>query len=128
MLHSTVSALLEAVDGWAFNIDKGNVNGVVLLDLKKAFYTVDHSTFLSSLHSYGVKNSSFNWFKSYLNLRKQKCIVNGSLSDDQCLTCSSSQVTILGPLLFIPYIIDLPNCLSNVHYRMYADDTSSCIF
>ena len=78
MLHSTVSALLEAVDSWAFNINKGNVNGVVFLDLKKAFDSVDHSTFLTRLYSYGVKNSSFNWFKYYLNLRKQKCIVNGS--------------------------------------------------
>ena len=63
---------------WAFNIDKGNVNEVVFLDLKKAFDKVDFSTFLSTSYSYGIRNSSFNWFKSYLNLRKQKCIVNGS--------------------------------------------------
>ena len=115
-----MSALLDAVNSWAFNIDKGHVNEVVFLDLKKAFDTVDFSTFLSTLYSYGIRNSSFNWFKSYLNLRKQKCIGNGSFSDDQYLTCCSPQGTILGPLLFILYIIDMPNCLSIVQYRMYV--------
>ena len=53
----------------------------------------------------------------------QKCFVNGSLSDSQPLTCGIPQGTILGPLLFILYINDLPNCLVNSHPRMYADDT-----
>ena len=42
-IHSTVTALLEATDSWAFDIDRGNVNAVVFLDLKKAFDTVDHT-------------------------------------------------------------------------------------
>ena len=52
-----------------------------------------------------------------------QCFVNGSLSNSQILTCGIPQGTILGPLLFILYINDLPNCLSNSVARMYADDT-----
>ena len=60
---------------------------------------------------------------SYLDNRNQQCFVNGSLSNSQILTCGIPQGTILGPLLFILYINDLPNCLSNSVARMYADDT-----
>ena len=122
-LHSTVTALLEASDNWALNIDKGNVNAVVFLDLKKAFDTVDHNILLSKLEIYGISGTTHEWFKSYLHNRTQRCSVNGFLSDATSLTCGIPQGTILGPLLFIIYINDLPNCLANAVPRMYADDT-----
>ena len=78
-LHSTVTALLEATDSWAYNIDQGNVNAVVFLDLKKAFDTVDHDILLSKLMKYGVHGTSYDWFRSYLDCRKQRCFINGSL-------------------------------------------------
>ena len=123
-LHSTITALLEATDSWAYNIDQGNVKGVVFLDLKKAFETVDHDILLSKLMKYGVHGTSYDWFRSYLDCRKQRCFINDSLSGDHFLTCGISQGTILGPLLFIIYINDLPNCLSNSEPRMYADETN----
>ena len=68
-LHSTVTALLEATGSWAVDIDRGNVNAVVFLDLKKAFDTVDHDVFLGKLSLYGIQESAYDWFKSYLNNR-----------------------------------------------------------
>ena len=83
-IHSMVTALLEASDSWAFDIDRGNVNAVVFLDLKKAFDTVDHTILLSKLSAYGIQENAFNWFRSYLENRTQICFVSGSLSK----TCS----------------------------------------
>ena len=65
-LHSTVTALLEATNSWAYNIVCGNVNSVVFLDLKKAFDTVDYGIPLSKLHTYGIGGTAGTWFNSYL--------------------------------------------------------------
>ena len=121
--HSTVTALLEATDNWAFNIDRGDVNAVVFLDLKKAFDTVDHDILLSKMNLYGIQGIALDWFRSYLTNRTQRCLVNGSLSRICSLKCGVPRGTILGPLLFLIYINDLPNCLTSCQPRMYADDT-----
>ena len=122
-LHSTVTALLEGTDNWAFNIDRGSVNAVVFLDSKKAFDTVDHDILLSKMNLYGIQGIALDWFRSYLTNRAQRCLVNGSLSRICSLKCGVPQGTILGPLLFLIYINDLPNCLTSCLPRMYADDT-----
>ena len=111
-LHSTVSALLEATDSWELNIDRGYINAVVFLDLKKAFHAVDHEILLTKMNRYGIQGTSLDWFKSYLTNRTQRCSVNDCLSDFTTLKCGVPQGTILGPLLFLVYINDLPNCLS----------------
>ena len=65
-LQSTLTALLDITNEWCFNIDKGMVNGVLFLDLKKAFDTADHVIFLTKLRYYGVETATINWFTSYL--------------------------------------------------------------
>lgn len=123
-MHSTVTALLDAADSWSLNIDKGFVNAVVFLDLKKAFDTVDHEILLSKLSYFGIHGTTLGWFSSYLENRSQLCQVNGKTSSPASMKCGVPQGTILGPLLFLCYINDLPNCLTFSQSRLYADDTS----
>ena len=65
-LHSTLTALLETNDNWCVNIDKGLLNGVIFIDLKKAFDTIDHQMILKRLTKYGVDQDTLKWFRSYL--------------------------------------------------------------
>ena len=83
-----------------------------------------HEILLTKLGNYGIHGVAYKWFKSYLENRRQKCFVNGSLSKNCSLRCGIPQGIILGALLFLIFISDLPNCLSNSHPRMYADDTN----
>ena len=95
----------------------------VFLDLKKAFGTVDHKILPTKMNRCGIQGKILDWFKSYLTNRTQRRSGNGCLSDFTSLKCGVTQGTILGPLLFLIYINDLPNCLSFSKLRMYADDT-----
>ena len=83
-LHSTLTALLEATNNWSINKDNGLLNGVIFIDLKKAFDTIDHEIVLQKLANYGVDQSSLRFFASYLSNRCQKCNVNGALSSVEC--------------------------------------------
>ena len=76
-LYSTVTALLDMTNHWCFNTHRGMVSGVIILDLKKAFDTVDHDLLLRELKHYGVQGATLAWFKSYLTGRQQFYVANG---------------------------------------------------
>ena len=116
--------MLEISNNWCVNVDKGVLNGIIFIDLKKAFDTIDHEIILQKLAKYWVDQDALKWLKSYLANRLQRCNVNNHLSSGSPLNCGVPQGSIIGPLLFLIYINDLPNCLSLGSPRMYADDTN----
>ena len=67
------------MNGALISFDRGMLNGVIFLDLKKAFDTVDHGLLLTKLEYFGVLHASSDWFRSYLSGRSQQCYINGVL-------------------------------------------------
>ena len=125
-LHSTLTCLLKMNDDWYNGLDLGKLVGLVFIDLKKAFDTVDHDILCKKLELYGVLQRELSWFRSYLSNRKQFCRVNGVDSDIREIEVGVPQGSCLGPLLFLIYINDLPQAVQDSSVTMYADDTSLC--
>ena len=92
-----------AANIWSVNIDDGLVNGVVFIDLKKAFDTIDHNILLRKLRIYGVDTIIIKWFESYLFRRRQRCSLAGQLSNATPVSCGIPQGSNLGPILFLVY-------------------------
>ena len=110
-----------------FNMDSGLFTGVVLIDLQKAFDTVDHGILASKLHAMGIDRPAVTWFESYLSERKQFVEMNNSHSSKHGnVTCGVPQGSILGPLLFTIYVNDMVSSVK-CDLFLYADDSALVI-
>ena len=104
--------------------DEGHVSSVVLLDLTKAFHTVNHSLLLSKLTEYGVSEASLKWFQSYLTQCSQQTCVGGTLSSKRHASIGVPLWSPLGPLHFLVLINDLPHSVTHSSVILFADDTA----
>ena len=123
-MRSCEHALLNAQDTLLKSRNNRQVSILLLLDFSKAFDTVDHNILLAKLAHYGIRGPALGWLKSYLSDRKQYDSVNNSDSTMKQITYGVPQGSILGPLLFIIYINDIPEISSIAKFILYADDAN----
>ena len=108
-----VSTLIRFVsskmtDDWFETMDQGLYTGVIFLDLRKAFDVVNLDLLVTKLQMYGCSSSALLWLKSYLPDRRQCVNITGTLSDTEVLRSAVPQGSVLGPVLFLLFINDLP--------------------
>lgn len=122
--HSCETALLHMINRFHEAINSNQVVGMVMVDFRKAFDLVDHTLLLKKLRHYKLSDATVQWFSSYLLNRKQRVVINNTESTSENIVCGVPQGSILGPLLFLMFINDLPLFTNNVSTDLYADDTT----
>ena len=119
---SSLTNLLETFEDWTSAVNQGYVVDVIYLDYSKVFDSVPHRRLISKLEAYGIHGNLSLWLTNFLANRLQRVVANGCLSDWISTLSGVPQGSVLGQLLFILYVNDIPDLIeSNV--KMFADDT-----
>lgn len=121
---STTDALADLFENIYDNLDNKQHTLAIYLDFRKAFDTVNHPILLNKLNSVGIRGVAHNWFTSYLKDRKHRVKINGTKSNLKTCNIGVPQGSILGPILFLIFINDLPQLNNVMKSILYADDTT----
>ena len=122
--RSTTLQMLHVLDIWSRILDEGGTIDAIYCDFMKAFDKVPHERLLHKIHQYGITGNVLGWIKSFLTNRTQQVCIKNTLSDKAPVTSGIPQGSVLGPLLFVIYINDLPNVVDGETFvYLFADDT-----
>ena len=119
--HSCESQLIMTVNDLALSLDNRSQTDMIIMDFSKAFDSVPHNRLLLKLNHFGIQNNLLVWISNFLKHREQRVVVGGEHSAWTDVTSGVPQGTVLGPLLFLAYINDLPSNISS-NVRLFADD------
>ena len=119
--RSCVTQLLEFVVDITEAIDSGKVVNFIHSDFCKTFDKVPHKRLLMKLQQYGIKGNISNWVKAFLSDRNKRVIVKGSTPGWEDITSGIPQGSVLGPILFLIYINDIPGAVAEL-MKLFADD------
>ena len=120
--RSTVTQLLETMDSWTDILEDGGSIDVIYMDYQKAFDSVPHRRLIQKIKALGVDGKVLEWIKDFLSGRSQKVIINATQSHRAEVTSGIPQGSVLGPILFVMFINDLPHVVKS-EVKMFADDT-----
>ena len=120
--RSTSLQLLAVLDKWTEVLDSGSTIDCIYMDFRAAFDTVPHKRLISKLQAYGLSTQIIQWITSFLDSRVQRVDINGQTSDWKNVTSGIPQGSVLGPILFVMFINDLPDLIKSEVF-LFADDT-----